>query len=153
MIYSVDFKKLTEKINPISFVKYLKDTGWMQFPTKKTYVKIFQISKSDSDFFQVTIPMNRDLLDYQDAMYQAIETVAFVEGQSMEQLLLFLLNPNTDILKIRRDRKNIEAGSILFDDAIRVYENAKNLLLRQLRMFFIPKSIIKVVLMMLYHSL
>ena len=29
----------------------------------------------------------------------------------------------------------------------------KNLLLRQLRMFFIPKSIIKVVLMMLYHSL
>lgn len=105
MIYSVDFKKLTEKINPISFVKYLKDTGWMQFPTKKTYVKIFQISKSDSDFFQVTIPMNRDLLDYQDAMYQAIETVAFVEGQSMEQLLLFLLNPNTDILKIRLDRK------------------------------------------------
>ena len=114
MIYSVDFKKLTEKINPISFVKYLKDTGWMQFPTKKT--------------FQVTIPMNRDLLDYQDAMYQAIETVAFVEGQSMEQLLLFLLNPNTDILKIRLDRKNIEAGSILFDDAIRVYENAKKLI-------------------------
>ena len=34
MIYSVDFKKLTEKINPLSFVKYLKDTGWMQFPTK-----------------------------------------------------------------------------------------------------------------------
>lgn len=128
MIYSVDFKKLTEKINPLSFVKYLKDTGWMQFPTKKTYVKIFQISKAHSDFFQVTIPMNRDLLDYQDAMYQAIETVAFVEGQSTEQLLLFLLNPNTDILKIRLDRKNIEAGSILFDDAIRVYENAKKLI-------------------------
>lgn len=72
--------------------------------------------------------MNRDLLDYQDAMYQAIETVAFVEGQSTEQLLLFLLNPNTDILKIRLDRKNIEAGSILFDDAIRVYENAKKLI-------------------------
>ena len=123
MIYSVDFKKLTEKINPLSFVKYLKDTGWMQFPTKKTYVKIFQISKSDSDFFQVTIPMNRDLLDYQDAMYQAIETVAFVEGQSTEQLLLFLLNPNTDILKIRLDRKNIEAGSILFDDAVSQFIN------------------------------
>ena len=86
-------------------------------------------------------------------MYQAIETVAFVEGQSTEQLLLFLLNPNTDILKIRLDRKNIEAGSILFDDAIRVYENAKKLIAATARMFFIPKSIIKVVLMMLCHSL
>ena len=125
----------------------------MQFPTKKTYVKIFQLVNQIVYFFQVTIPMNRDLLDYQDAMYQAIETVAFVEGQSTEQLLLFLLNPNTDILKIRLDRKNIEAGSILFDDAIRVYENAKSLSQRQPRMFFIPKSIIKVVLMMLCHSL
>ena len=42
--------------------------------------------------------------------------------------MLYLLNPNTDILKIRLDRKDIEAGSILFDDAIRMYENTKKLL-------------------------
>ena len=28
MIYSVNLKKLTKKINPFSFAKYLKDTGW-----------------------------------------------------------------------------------------------------------------------------
>src|SRR5699024_9461759 len=48
--------------------------------------------------------------------------------KSIEQLMLYLLNPNTDILKIRLDKKGVETGSILFDDAIRMYENAKKLL-------------------------
>ena len=41
---------------------------------------------------------------------------------------MYLLNPNTDILKIRLEKKDVEAGNILFDDAIRMYENAKRLL-------------------------
>lgn len=128
MIYSVNFMDLTEKINPYAFAKYLKDTGWTIFPTKKDYVKIYQIRKPGGDAFQVNIPLDINLSDYKRAMFQAIETVAFAEGQSTEQLLLFLLNPNTDILKIRLERKDIEAGNILFDDAIRIYENAKKLI-------------------------
>ncbi|MFR0958034.1 MAG: hypothetical protein ACLSFA_20710 [Roseburia inulinivorans] len=42
MIYSVNFMDLTEKINPHAVVRYLKDTGWMQYKTKKEYIKIFQ---------------------------------------------------------------------------------------------------------------
>lgn len=127
MIYSVNFLDLTEKINPLSFVKYLTDTGWELYPSKKTYIKVFQLEKNDN-FFQVTIPIDRGLGDYKDAMYAAIETVAIVEGKSVEQVMLYLLNPNTDILKIRLDNNNIEAGNILFDDAIKLYENAKKLL-------------------------
>ncbi len=127
MIYSVNFMDLAEKINPLSFSKYLKDTGWNLFPSKKTYVKIYQYEKEE-DFFQVVIPMEKQLADYKEAMYKAVETVAKVEKKSVEQVMLYLLNPNTDILKIRLDRKDIETGSILFDDAIRMYENAKKLL-------------------------
>ena len=72
--------------------------------------------------------MDKKLIDYKSAMYRAIETVSVVERQSTEQLMLYLLNPNTDILKIRLERKDIVAGNILFDDAIRVYENAKKLI-------------------------
>lgn len=45
-------------------------------------------------------------------MFDAIEQIAFLEGQSTEQLMLYLLNPNTDILKIRLQKKDVEAGSI-----------------------------------------
>lgn len=128
MIYSVNFMNLTEKINPLVFTRYLKETGWIPFPTKKEYVKIYQIKTADGAAFQVNLPMDKSLSDFKSAMYQAIETVAFVEKQSTEQLMLYLLNPNTDILKIRLDRKDIEVGNILFDDAIRIYESAKKLI-------------------------
>ena len=128
MIYSVNFMNLTEKINPLAFARYLKDTGWLLFPTKKEYVKVFQIKTAGGESFQVNLPMDKNLSDFKSAMYQAVETVAFVENQSTEQLMLYLLNPNTDILKIRLDRKDIEVGNILFDDAIRIYENAKKLI-------------------------
>lgn len=127
MIYSVDFLELTEKINPLAFVKYLKDTGWTLFPTKRDYVRIFQLERGDS-FYQVTVPTNKILRDYQEAMYKAVSIVADAESKSIEQMMLYLLNPNTDILKIRLDKKGVETGSILFDDAIRMYENAKKLL-------------------------
>lgn len=127
MIYSVDFLDMTEKINPLAFAKYLKDTGWSLFPSKKTYVKIYQYGKQE-DFYQVVIPMEKRLSDYKEAMYKAITTVAEAEDRAVEQVMLYLLNPNTDILKIRLERKDMEAGSILFDDAIRMYENTKKLL-------------------------
>ena len=127
MIYSIDFLELTEKINPFAFVKYLKDTGWTYYPTKKDYIRVFQLERGDN-FYQVTIPMEKILRDYREAMYKAVSIVAEVESKSIEQLMLYLLNPNTDILKIRLDKKGVETGSILFDDAIRMYENAKKLL-------------------------
>ena len=127
MIYSVNFMDLTEKISPLAFAKYLKDMGWVQFQSKRQYIKIFQYEKND-DFFQVVIPTEKKLNDYKEAMYKAVVTVAKVENKSVEQVLLYLLNPNTDILKIRLEKKDVEAGNILFDDAIRMYESAKKLL-------------------------
>ena len=127
MIYSVDFLELTEKINPLAFAKYLKDTGWKPFQTKKKHIKIFQYERKNV-FYQANIPMDKILRDYREAMYKAVEVVAEAESKSIEQLMLYLLNPNTDILKIRLDKKGIESGSILLDDAIRMYENAKKLL-------------------------
>ena len=140
MIYSVNFMDLTEKINPFAFTKYLKDTGWKLFPTKRTYIRVFQNVKANGDAFQVTIPLDKNLSDYKRAMYEAIETVALFENQSTEQLFLFLLNPNTDILKIRLDKKDIEAGSILFDDAIRMYENVKKLVAATAQDILHPKN-------------
>lgn len=97
MIYSVDFMDLTEKINPHAVVRYLKDTGWMQYKTKKEYIKIFQKITEKEEFYQVIIPIDKTLADYKKAMFDAIEQIAFLEGQSTEQLMLYLLNPNTDL--------------------------------------------------------
>lgn len=100
----------------------------MQYKTKKEYIKIFQKITEKEEFYQVIIPIDKTLADYKKAMFDAIEQIAFLEGQSTEQLMLYLLNPNTDILKIRLQKKDVEAGSIFFDDAINLFENAKKLI-------------------------
>lgn len=127
MIYSVNFKRLANQVEPLSFVKFLKDNGWTQFMTKKEYLKIFQ-KKIGDEAYQVNIPLDPYLADYNRAMYNAVETVAIAEKQDIEKVLLWLLNPDADILKVRIQHDNIKAGNIFFDDAIKVYENVKKLL-------------------------
>ena len=83
--------------------------------------------------------MDRTLSDYKSAMFDAIETVSVAEKQSTEQLMLYLLNPNTDILKIRLVKNSTETGSVTIDDGIRIYENAKKLLIATAQDIINPK--------------
>ena len=120
MIYSVNYMDLAEKIDPLAFIRYLKKTGWEAFPTKKNGIEIYQLDNTNG-FFQVNIPTKNFFSDYKEAIYRSVQTVAQAEGKTEEQTLLYLLNPNTDILKIRLDKANVEAGNILFDDATGIY--------------------------------
>lgn len=127
MQYSVNYFDLAEKINTLLFSRYLKDTGWEQFSSKKTKVKVYQY-ENVKGFYQVNLPVDKTLSDYKEAMYRAVQTVAEAENREFQSILLYLLNPSSDILKIRLANPNIESGNIPFDDAIRVYDNTKKLL-------------------------
>ena len=127
MSYSVNFREMTVHINPLNVVKYLKSLNWRVLPRKNEAIKVLQC-EIGGKLLQVNIPMDETLFDYKDAMYDSIATVAESEGKSLEEVFLYLLNPNSDILKIRLERKNVEVGNILLDDAIGIYENIKKLL-------------------------
>ena len=140
MIYSVNFVDMTLKLNPLAVTKYLTETEWKLYPIKRTDIKIFQY-ETDGIFEQVTVPLDKKLRDYKNTMYDAICKVAYIEGKSVEQLMLYLLNPNTDILKIRLDKKEVESGNIILDDAIQLYDNAKKLLAATALDIINPKKI------------
>jgi len=140
MIYSVNFFDMAEKLNPLAVSKYLDETGWNAFPFKRTDIKVYQYKKGNN-LYQINIPLEKSLADYKHAMYDAAEKISIVEGKSIEHVMLYLLNPNTDILKIRLDKKDMEAGNILFDDAIKLYDNAKKLLAATASDIINPKKI------------
>jgi len=131
---------MAEKLNPLAVSKYLDETGWNAFPFKRTDIKVYQYKKGNN-LYQINIPLEKSLADYKHAMYDAAEKISIVEGKSIEQVMLYLLNPNTDILKIRLDKKDMEAGNILFDDAIKLYDNAKKLLAATASDIINPKKI------------
>lgn len=114
MIQAINGNNLSERINTLLFAKYLKDSGWNHFDTKRKDIRVFQKTMSDGKFFQVVLPLERSLSDYSEAIMTAVETVAVAEESTSENLLMFLLNPNSDILKIRLCKKGIESGSMFW---------------------------------------
>lgn len=139
MIYSINFMDMAGKISSLAFAKYLKETGWTQYKTKREEIRIFQLNVNN-ELQQITIPMQKELRDYNQAMYDAVTVLASVEKKSIEQVMLYLLNPNTDIIKIRLAKEGMESGNILFDDAIKLYDNAKKLLAATAQDIINPKK-------------
>lgn len=71
MIYSVNFIDMTLKLDPLAVVKYLTETNWNQYAIKRNDIKIFQYDENNI-FEQVTIPLDVNLRDYKNTMYDAI---------------------------------------------------------------------------------
>ena len=140
MIYSVNFLDMTENLNPLAVCKYLEQTDWNNISFRRSDVKVYQFEKVGI-FKQVMVPLDKAFVDYKNAMYDVVQNVANIEGKSVEQVMLYLLNPNTDILKIRLDKKEVESGNILFDDAIKLFDNAKKLLAATALDIINPKKI------------
>jgi len=127
MVYSIDFEELAGKIKPLETAKYLCDLGWNEIPTKTDALKIFQF-KSNDDFFQVDLPMSRDLRNYNWTMFKVAESIAHSAKKSIEQVVLELLNPLSDILRFRIHDESAISGSLIMEDCVNLYENAKKLI-------------------------
>jgi len=127
MIYSTDLKDMAGNIKHVDMAKYLCDLNWHEVPSKRERVRVFQL-KTNNELFQVDLPTSKDLRDYSIAMYRATESIACSLRKSVEQVILELVNPLSDILKLRIVEPNIENGSVLVEDAINLYDNAKKLL-------------------------
>lgn len=128
MIYSVDLDEMAGRISYVDLCKYVSDLNWIKFSGKvREGIAIYQKTIS-KELFQITIPCDRNFSDYAFAIRKAIGTLSFTESKSEEQLILELLNPLSDILRVRHISSNVENGSILFEDAINLYDNAKKML-------------------------
>ena len=129
MIYSVDLDQMAGRIAYIELCKYVSDLGWKKYSGKvMAGLAVYHKYHLDT-LFQITVPCNRDFEDYALAMRKVIATLSITEGKSEEQLILELLNPLSDILRVRHISQDVENGSILFEDAIKLFENSKRLLL------------------------
>lgn len=128
MIYSVDFMEISGKISYIDLCKYVSDLDWHLYTgaTAKG-LKIFQKRYNDK-LYQIKIPCDRNFSDYSEAIYKAISIISLTEEKSTEQLILELLNPLSDIIRVRHIGNDVENGSIQIENGINLYENAKKLL-------------------------
>lgn len=65
---------------PENLVAKLKADGWKYIPRKRTDIAIFQ-NEIEDKFFQVTIPLDRNLGDFEEALEMALQEIESFEEE------------------------------------------------------------------------
>ena len=67
--------------NPEILVEKLKADGWKYIPRKRTDIAVFQ-NEIEDKFFQVTIPLDRNLGDFEEALEMALQEIESFEKEN-----------------------------------------------------------------------
>lgn len=127
MIYTTDFIKICSSLDHFQIVRFLRGLGWCRIKNKNEQLAIFQ-KMHDSDLFQIVVPLNSEYADYGEMMYNAATILASEQKRSVEEVILELMNPLSDIVKVRINDEKIIGGTVLFEDAIELFNNAKKMI-------------------------
>ena len=65
---------------PENLIAKLKADGWKYIPRKRTDIAVFQNEIGDK-FFQVTIPLDRNLGDFEEALKMALQEIELFEKE------------------------------------------------------------------------
>lgn len=65
---------------PENLIAKLKTDGWKYIPRKRTDIAVFQNEIGDK-FFQVTIPLDRNLGDFEEALEMALQEIELFEKE------------------------------------------------------------------------
>lgn len=65
---------------PENLISKLKADGWKYIPRKRTDIAVFQ-NKTGDKFFQVTIPLDRSLEDFEEALEMALQEIELFEKE------------------------------------------------------------------------
>lgn len=65
---------------PENLIAKLKADDWKYIPRKRTDIAIFQ-NEIEDKFFQVTIPLNRNLGDFDEAFKMALQEIELFEKE------------------------------------------------------------------------
>lgn len=66
---------------PENLIAKLKADGWKYIPRKRADIAVFQ-NKIGDKFFQVTIPLNRNLGDFEEAFKMALQEIELFEKEN-----------------------------------------------------------------------
>lgn len=66
--------------NPEILITKLKADGWKHIHRKRTDIAVFQ-NKTGNKFFQVTIPLDRNLGDFEEALKMALQEIESFEKE------------------------------------------------------------------------
>lgn len=82
--------RLAERVNYLGVQSYLKNTGWVKQRSNREDVAIFTIKHHEEEL-EIVLPLTREFADYNNAIVDAITTIASYENKEISQVLSDLI--------------------------------------------------------------
>lgn len=120
--------ELVRRLNPTRVQEYARSTGWRHEPRLgKGQTAVYE--RPESRLKQFSIPLNRELKDFDLLMARAVAVLADFEERPSHELLADLLLPEADVLRFQESSPASVAGDIPFDRGLSLLQGARKSLL------------------------
>ena len=103
-------------------IEYVENSGWVKIERKRKDVAVYQkkvITDGGENMYQINIPLEKELLDYQESMKEAILTIIKVENCTELELYQNVMNIE-EIIKETKEKAKIQTS---LEIAVRLYKN------------------------------
>src|SRR5271166_1182001 len=108
-----------QQVTPRALIGYVQGLGWQATPNGRR-PEIIVYHQPDSRLHQVIIPTDSTLVDYGEAVTEAVRKLAEYEKRPAREVLEQLLLPPADLLGFREVSPDAEAGSLPLEHAVRL---------------------------------
>lgn len=112
-------------LSPITVQAYLRSRGWAEVERWDGRAVVY---RDTSENWQVLLPLQAELGDYEARMSDVVRAVAGAEERSELSVLIDLTTSGADIVRIRAV-ENAEDGSLPIDAGVQLYQQAREMLL------------------------
>ena len=103
-------------------IEHVENSGWVKIERKRKHVAVYQkkvITDGGENMYQINIPLEKELLDYQESMKEAILTIIKVENCTELELYQNVMNIE-EIIKETKEKAKIQTS---LEIAVRLYKN------------------------------
>lgn len=114
-------------LNPLSVVGYLRARGWTPYSESAGRFSVWT-SDAHPDA-EVVVPFKRTAADYVSVLSRLLRELEVAEGRSQIDIIRDLLNSGFDLVRLAARSPATSDGSIRIGDGIRLFEQAKEIVL------------------------
>jgi hypothetical protein len=110
-----------------AFTSYLENNNWICSVKYSENLDIWHRNEAEFDDYEILQPLKKDILGYEQRVFELLETLALFEKREKSYILEELKNYNFDIFKIRVIGNDLNQGQINLNDGVLLFEKVKTL--------------------------
>jgi hypothetical protein len=119
-----------QALKPLEVASYLRVQGWRQEADLNGKGSLWLLGPGNGqDEADVTLPLRRDLGDFELRMSEVVRTLGRIECRPEAEIVQDLLTTSSDLIRVRAPSRDAESGSLPLEQAVAFVERSRDLVL------------------------